>query len=139
LTIDDKEIDDRYKKRVLIVDDEPYITSSFSLTLEDSGLFEVIICNDPLVALSNFRPNSYDLLLLDVRMPGMNGFELYDEIKKIDNKVKICFISAYDADSKALKKQFPSLNIECLIPKDFIRKPIEISKLIERLEIELLT
>ena len=79
---------------------------SFSLTLEDSGLFEVIICNDPLVALSNFRPNSYDLLLLDVRMPGMNGFELYDEIKKIDNKVKICFISAYDADSKALKNNF---------------------------------
>jgi DNA-binding response OmpR family regulator len=119
LTIDDKEIDDRYKKRVLIVDDEPYITRSFSLTLEDSGLFEVIICNDPLVALSNFRPNSYDLLLLDVRMPGMNGFELYDEIKKIDNKVKICFISAYDADSKALEKQFPSLNIECLISKRF--------------------
>jgi CheY-like chemotaxis protein len=139
LTIDDKEIDDRYKKRVLIVDDEPYITRSFSLTLEDSGLFEVIICNDPLVALSDFRPNSYDLLLLDVRMPGMNGFELYDEIKKIDNKVKVCFISAYDADSKVLKKQFPSLDIECLIPKNFIRKPIEISKLIERLEIELLT
>ena len=58
-------------------------------------------------------------------MPGMNGFELYDEIKKIDNKVKVCFISSYDADSKALKKQFPSLDIEYLIPKDFIRKPIE--------------
>ena len=119
MTIDDKEIDDRYKKRVLIVDDEPYITSSFSLTLEDSGLFEVIICNDPLVALSNFRPNSYDLLLLDVRMPGMNGFELYDEIKKIDNKVKICFISAYDADSKALKKQFPSLEHRMSYSKRF--------------------
>jgi PleD family two-component response regulator len=60
LTIEDKEIENRYKKRVLIVDDEP---SSFSLTLEDSGLFEVIICKDPLVALSNFRANSYDLLL----------------------------------------------------------------------------
>ena len=135
----DKETEDRYKKRVLIVDDAMDITLSFSLALEDCGLFEVDAYNDPLVALSNFRADSYDLLLLDVRMPGMNGFELYDEIKKIDNKVKVCFISAYDADSKALKKQFPSLDIECLIPKDFIRKPIEISKLIERLEIELLT
>jgi hypothetical protein len=61
------------------------------------------------------------------------------QAKRYQHKWGICFISAYDADSKALKKQFPSLNIECLIPKDFIRKPIEISKLIERLEIELLT
>ena len=81
MTTEDKELGDRYKKRVLIVDDEMDITLSFSLAIEDSGLYEVDTYNDPLVALSNFRPNSYDLLLLDVRMPGMNGFELYDEIK----------------------------------------------------------
>ena len=78
------------KKRILIVDDEEDITLSFSLALEDSGLFEVDTYNDPLVALSNYRPNSYDLLLLDIRMPVMNGLELYSQINKIDNRVKVC-------------------------------------------------
>ena len=127
------------KKRLMIVDDEADITNSFSLALEDSGLFVVDTYNDPLVALSNYRPNSYDLLLLDIKMPKMNGIELYGQIKKLDNNVKVCFISAYDVDFKALKDLFPSLEKDCLIPKNIIRKPIEVSKLIERIELELLT
>ena len=127
------------KKRILIVDDEVDITLSFSLALEDSGLFEVETSNDPLVALSNYRPNYYDLLLLDIRMPVMNGFELYDKIKKLDNKVKVCLISAYDLDYDALREQFPSLEIDCLLPRGVIRKPIQVAKLIERIELELLT
>jgi two-component system, OmpR family, response regulator ChvI len=127
------------KKRILIVDDEVDITLSFSLALEDSGLFEVETSNDPLVALSNYRPNYYDLLLLDIRMPAMNGFELYDKIKKLDNKVKVCLISAYDVDYDALREQFPSLEINCLLPRGVIRKPIQIAKLIKRIELELLT
>jgi DNA-binding response OmpR family regulator len=134
-----EEEQDRNKKRILIVDDEVDITLSFSLALEDSGLFEVDTYNDPLVALSNFRPNSYDLLLLDIKMPNMNGFELYDKIKRLDNKVKACFISAYDVDYNALREQFPSLEIDCLLPMDIMRKPIEIRKLIKRIEVELLT
>jgi two-component system, OmpR family, response regulator ChvI len=63
------------QKRILIVDDEQDITLSFSLALEDSGLFVVDSYNEPLVALSNYRPNSYDMLLLDIRMPAMNGFD----------------------------------------------------------------
>ena len=127
------------KKRLMIVDDEADITNSFSLALEDSGLFVVDMYNDPLVALSNYRPNSYDLLLLDIKMPKMNGFELYGQIKKLDNNVKVCFISAYDVDFNALGDLFPSLEKDCLIPKNIIRKPIEVSKLIERIELELLT
>ena len=127
------------KKRILIVDDEADITLSFSLALEDSGLFVVDTCNDPLVALSNYRPNYYDLLLLDIKMPKVNGFELYDQIKKLDNKVKVCFISAYDVDYTALREQFPSLERDGLIPENIIRKPIEVSRLIERIELELLT
>ena len=134
-----EEEQDRNKKRILIVDDEVDITLSFSLALEDSGLFEVDTYNDPLVALSNYRPNSYDLLLLDIKMPNMNGFELYDKIKKLDNKVKVCLISAYDVDYDALREQFPSLEIDCLLPRGVIRKPIQIAKLIERIELELLT
>jgi two-component system, OmpR family, response regulator ChvI len=127
------------KKRILIVDDDVDITSSFSLALEDSGLFEVDTYNDPLVALSDYRPDSYDLLLLDIRMPKMNGFELYQKIKEMDNKVKVCFISAYDVDYTALREQFPSLEIDYFASKDIIRKPIEVSKLIERMRKELLT
>jgi DNA-binding response OmpR family regulator len=134
---DEKE--DNKKKRILIVDDEVEITNSFALSLEDSGLFEVDTYNDPLVAMSNYRPDFYDLLLLDIRMPKMNGFELYQKIKEIDNNVKVCFISAYDVDYAASREQNPSLELDCFISKQIIRKPIEISKLIERIESELLT
>ena len=90
------EEENRNKKRILIVVDKVNITLSSRHALEDRGLFEVDTYNDPLVTLSNYRPNSYDLLLLDIMMPAMNGFELYDKIKRIDNKVKVCFISAYE-------------------------------------------
>jgi len=72
-------------------------------------------------------------------MPAMNGFELYDEIKKLDNRVKICFIDAYSVDYASLGEQFPSIGIDCIVPKNIIRKPIQIAKLIERIEFELLT
>jgi two-component system, OmpR family, response regulator ChvI len=127
------------KKRILIVDDDVDITLSFSLALEDSGLFQVDSYNDPIVALSNYRPNLYDLLLLDIKMPKMNGLELYCQINKLDNKVKVCFMSAYDLDYTALRDQYPSLELDCLVPKDIIRKPIEVSRLIERIELEILT
>ena len=126
-----EKIENGPKKRILIVDDEADITLSFSLALEDSGLFVVDTYNDPLVALSNYRPNSYDLLLLDIKMPEMNGFELYDHIKKLDDKVKVCFISAHGVDFTALREQFPSLERDGIIPNNIIRKPIEVSKLIE--------
>ena len=115
------------------------ITNSFSLALEDSGLFEVDTYNDPLVALSNYRPNFYVLLLLAFRMPKMNGFELYQKIRKMDNMVKVCFISSYNVDYTALREQIPSLELDCFISKNIIQKPIGISKLIKRIESELLT
>jgi CheY-like chemotaxis protein len=121
------------KRRILIVDDDPDITRTFGLVLEDSGLYEVDTYNEPLIALQNFRPNFYDLALLDIRMPNMNGFELSEKIEKIDNKIKLCFISAYDVEDKALRKQFPSLQVKCFLPK-----PIAVSDLIKRLETELL-
>jgi DNA-binding NtrC family response regulator len=133
------EEENRKKKRILIVDDEVDITLSFSLALEDNGLFEVEPYNGPRVALSNYRPNSYILMLLDIKMPNMNGFELYDEIKKIDDKIKVCFISAYDVDYAALGEQFPSLESDGIIPNYIIRKPIDVSKLIKEIELELLT
>ena len=90
-------------------------------------------------ALELMETNRFNVVVSDMRMPGMNGFELYDKIKKLDNKVKVCLISAYDVDYDALREQFPSLEIDCLLPRGVIRKPIQVAKLIERIELELLT
>jgi DNA-binding response OmpR family regulator len=83
----------RNQNKILLVDDEPDIMMAFKLTLEKAG-FVVDTYQDPIVALSEFRPNSYDLLILDIKMPKMNGFELYTEIRKLDQQVKVCFVTA---------------------------------------------
>ena len=90
-------------KRLMLVDDEPDITFSFAIGLEDNG-FKVYTFNDPLVALSNFKSDSYDLLILDIKMPQMTGIDLYKEIRKIDNKVKVCFLTAFDFSYKDLQE-----------------------------------
>lgn len=77
--------------KILIVDDDTDITLAFKKGLENDG-FKVDVFNDPVEALSNFEASKYDLLLLDIRMPKMNGFELYKEMDKIDNDIKVCFI-----------------------------------------------
>jgi two-component system, OmpR family, response regulator ChvI len=117
----------RSNKKILIVDDEPDITESFGLALEDSG-FEVDKYNDPTIALASFKPNVYNLLILDVKMPKMDGFELYDKIKKIDKNVKVFFISAFEIDLTAIRRQYPALKIE-----NFIPKPIQIPELLKRI------
>ena len=121
------------KAKLLIVDDDADITNSFSLCLEDSGLFEVDMYNDSMQALSNFKANSYELVLLDIKMPKLNGFQLCNKMKEIDDKVKVCFISAFDKDSPEVKDLVTSLGIECYIPK-----PIQVKDLINRIEVELL-
>jgi DNA-binding response OmpR family regulator len=120
------------KKKILIVDDDPDITMTFSLALENTGSFEVETYNDSVQALSNFKSNLYDFVLLDIKMPKLSGFELCDKIRKIDGKVKVCFISAFDPYSDELRDQFLSLKIECFIPK-----PIQIKELVKRIEVEL--
>jgi DNA-binding response OmpR family regulator len=117
--------------RILIVDDDPDITLSFSIGLEDGG-FEVYTYNDPLDALLNFKPSFYDLLLVDINMPKMNGFELCAKILEIDLNVKICFITAGDINIDGLREVYPALSTGC-----FIKKPISISDLVKRLKAEL--
>jgi two-component system, OmpR family, response regulator ChvI len=120
------------KKRVLIVDDDPDILAVYKQGLEDYGLFEVETFADPEETLSNFRSGLYDCLLIDIRMPKMDGFQLYDRMKDIDNKVKVCFITAYEVNYEALRKVFPALGLEC-----FIQKPIELSQLVRKINAEL--
>jgi DNA-binding NtrC family response regulator len=113
-------------RKILIVDDEPDITSTFDMILEMNG-FEVDSYNDPLLALSNFKPNSYGLALLDIRMPKMNGFALYKKMKKIDNKIEACFITAFEDYREEFKESFPELEEA----KYFIRKPKAIEDLVK--------
>jgi DNA-binding response OmpR family regulator len=119
------------KARILLVDDEQDITYSFSTALEDNG-YVVDTFNDPQEALSNFKADSYDLLLLDVKMPKMNGFELYQQIEKIDNKAKVCFITAFEVYYKSLRELFPTMEVDC-----YIKKPITTDDLVERIKTEL--
>jgi two-component system, OmpR family, response regulator ChvI len=101
-------------KRILLVDDEPDITLSFNIGLEDYG-FAVDAFNDPLLALSSFKIGLYRKAILDIKMPKMNGFELGCELKKIDNKIKISFISEFDIQEENLKYTVPSLYEENLL------------------------
>src|SRR5919198_3076498 len=122
------------KKSILLVDDEPDIIEILKVGLEDNG-FKVDAFTDPQEALSSFKASAYDLLLLDVRMPKMNGFELYEQIKKIDNnnnKAKVCYITAYEINYEKIREEFPSLKVSC-----FIKKPIEIQDLVRRINAEL--
>lgn len=116
------------KYRVMIVDDEQDITTIFRIGLE-SNQFIVTTFNDPLEALSKFKPGLYDLLILDIRMPGMNGFELYHKIRDIDDKVKVCFLTAFEEARAEFKSSFPYLEeIKC-----YLKKPIAVQDLIKRL------
>ena len=118
-------------KKILVVDDEPDITTSIKNGLQRKG-FEVDIYNDPTDALSNFKPDTYDLLLIDIRMPKMNGFELYREVKKKSNDVRICFFTAFEVYYDEFRKMFPNLEVKC-----FIRKPITINDLVTHINSEL--
>ena len=118
-------------KRVLIVDDEPDLTLSLKITLEENG-FKVDSFTDPVSALENYKEEAagmYDLLILDMKMPQMNGFELYRQIKKIDDKAKVCFLTAGEMDYEQFGKELiPALENNC-----YIQKPIENETLIKRL------
>jgi DNA-binding response OmpR family regulator len=112
--------DEERKRRILVVDDEPDLTMLCRMSLEHSG-FEVDTFNDPQEALSKFKPGSYDLVILDIKMPKMDGFELYYEIKKKDNNAKVCFLTAREL----YYEEFRTNEYNALDKKLFIRKPID--------------
>jgi DNA-binding response OmpR family regulator len=119
---------DDIKKKVLIVDDEPDVNTILKNVFEQNG-FNADSYDDPILALENFNVGSYDVVLLDVKMPEMDGFHLYKEIKKIDSKVKVCFLTAGEMYYEQFRKeQF------CAIDKDlFLQKPIENEDLIKKI------
>jgi DNA-binding response OmpR family regulator len=111
--------------KILEVDDDPDITLLYKTTLEGHKGFEVDTFNDPNKALSNFKPHYYGISIIDVRMPDMDGFELYNEIKKLDPIIKVCFITGYEVNYRALQDIFPELDEECYISKSITMKELE--------------
>ena len=129
----------RFWKRILIVDDDADVTITFKAVIEDSNnnndankRIEVCTSNNAVVALSEFKPNFYDLLLVDVNMPHMNGFELCEKILAIDINVKVCFMSNGEINREALREIYPTRQEGC-----FIRKPVTIDYLLKRIRSEL--
>ena len=104
-------------KRILVVDDEYDSSLTINVVLEENG-FKVDSFTDAYEALENFTTGIYDLVILDVRMPGMSGFSLYREIRKLDDKVSICFLTAADElYYETLKKCYPNIDENCIIHK----------------------
>ena len=113
-----------------MVDDEPDIISVVRMVLEDNG-FAVDSYTDPTLALSNFKPGLYDLLLLDIKMPKMSGLDLYQKMKEIDNSnVKICFLTASELFYEEYRRldAYPSLD-----KAYYIQKPCRNEDLINQL------
>src|ERR671910_610601 len=117
------------RNRILVVDDEADLTLFYRLSLEYHG-FEVESFNDSRKALSNFKPNYYDLAILDIKMPNMDGFELYKEIKEKDPNVKVCFLTA----SELYYQEFREKEYNALDKDLFIRKPIGNDELIKEIK-----
>ena len=114
-------------KRILLVDDESDVCFVLEKVLIEYG-YVVDSYEHPLVALDKFKPHLYNLVILDIRMPDLNGFALYREIKRLDKKVKICFLTAGQMYYGAYSDIFSSLPANY-----FIRKPIENEELMKRL------
>jgi DNA-binding response OmpR family regulator len=120
------------KKRILMVEDEQDINITIKTVLEDTGSFQVDTFNDAESALSLFGPDRYDLAPLDIRMPGMSGFQLCRKLREMDKELKICFLTATellyfrDTDSDVID----DLGTHC-----FVAKPVNTIDLIDRLKV----
>jgi DNA-binding response OmpR family regulator len=105
-------------------------TISFKATLQNAG-FIVHTHQDPIFALSEFKPGHYDLVILDIKMPKMDGFELYEKIKEKDDKVKICFITADQSYDKVREEEERYCKLDA---ERFLKKPISNVERVKRIE-----
>ena len=118
-------------KNILLIDDEPDITFTIKSILEDNG-FKVDSFTDSISALDNYQINFYDLVILDLKMPKMDKFQLYTKIREKDSKVKICFLTAIATFNEEFRKT--RLVLGKTINEDyFIQKPIKNEDLIRKL------
>jgi two-component system, OmpR family, response regulator ChvI len=119
-------------KKVMIVDDNDDVNLTFKIVLgELDHRLKVHSFNDPIDALQSFRPDTYHLIIIDILMPKMNGFELYDILRKLDSDVKICFLTASKEIyyEELIKEAFPEIDANC-----FLKKPIANKDLIKQVK-----
>ena len=117
--------------KILLVDDEPDITFTIKSILKEDG-FQIDPFNDPVMALKSYKRYFYDLVVLDIKMPKMNGFELYTKIRELDPNVKICFLTAIATLNEGfikLRSEFDRIISEGY----FIQKPIKTEDLIKKI------
>ena len=119
------------KKRILIVDDEPDVTSLFRMSLEDAG-FKVDTFNDPANTLKNFKPNFYDLIILDIVMPDMDGIKLYYELKNVELDLNVCFLTASEKGRDDLSEVEDCKNLILYKPISILDLLNEVNKRIYR-------
>ena len=134
VSVTDKE---EFWRSIMIIDDDSDTTLTFKEAIENSNgaderRIQVHTYNDPLIALSEFKPNFYDLLLIDINLPNMNGFELGQKILEIDINVKVCFMSSGEINREALREIYPAISLGC-----FIRKPAAADYLVKQIRSEL--
>ena len=119
------------KNNILLVDDEPDLTFTLKYILKAYN-FTVDTFTDPTIALKSFKINFYDLVILDIKMPKMDGFQLYTKIREKDPKVKICFLTAITKFNEEFRKI--RLALGKTINEDyFIQKPVEMEDLLKKL------
>jgi DNA-binding response OmpR family regulator len=117
------------KRRILLVDDQPDITLTIEVELEEEGLFDVDTFTDPELALSSFKPGIYHLVILDIVMPKMDGFELYERLKKVDPGINVFFLTASEMFHEEIRGAE-----QCALNKDlFLQKPISTNDLIREI------
>jgi DNA-binding response OmpR family regulator len=119
---------DSSNHRILLVDDDPDIVEVLRRGLKLKGL-QVDAYTSPKEALESFKPNVYDLAILDIRMPAMTGFQLYRETKRCDPAIAVCFLSAFEIQPDEFKSVFPSIDGV----KTIIKKPISINGLLKEI------
>jgi len=122
------------KKRIVVIDDEKDNAAVFSMALEDTGLYEIDSFTNPISALSSFKSNTYDLAILDIKMPKMNGYELYEKIKNIDHKIKVCFLTAFgEGYHEEFKRRFQGGGADSSgTHVHFLRKPMTLDDLVNK-------
>ncbi len=123
----------QWLKRILIVDDEPDIIFTLKSVFEEyPARFQVSAHVNPVEALSTFKPNYYDLGLIDINMPGMNGFQLCEKLVDLDANIRVCFMTGGEMNQEAIREIYPKISLGC-----FIKKPIGASELVERVNSQL--
>ena len=118
------------KKKILVVNDEPDVTTMLKMTLERAG-FRVDTLTDPLLALKNYKPHLYDLVILDVIMPDMSGLELYTQLKRKDSGINVCFLTA---SSEPYREELLKENYNQLSKELFLEMPLPTSEIIREIK-----